>query len=168
MTSKDRKEIVAHGVTRREQPRLDARHFCQRRHPESVDFFRLQGPGPSELPETGKHAIEAAEDQHRTLHPGRLPSGGGLQTTEDLVEAIPQVRDHVVAVQAHPMASVYGRRCAAHQHGSGNQVLQVALGGEQALPIRQVTNVGHDAIVPRPRDIEVAEFPEIRQYHCRM
>ena len=112
----NRIQIVPRRVSRRQQPRLDAGHLRERRNPEPGDLLRLQRPGAAELADTGEHAVELAEDQDRPRHTLRLPPRHRLERREDLVNA-------------DPMAGVQ-RTGAAYEDGSGNQVLEMSLGGE--------------------------------------
>ena len=86
------------------------------------------------------------EDRHGPLHARGLPPGGRLQRGEHRVEAGAQVLEHVVSVEALPMAGVQRGGRAAHQHGPRHERLQVPLGGQQPLPIRQLVGF-HAAIV---------------------
>jgi hypothetical protein len=61
-----------------------------------------------------------------------------------------EVLQHVIAVQADPVARVQGGGRAADEDCAGNQVLQVALRGEQPFPVRELVDGHHDErIVPR-------------------
>jgi hypothetical protein len=81
--------------------------------------------------------VKPPENGHRPLRARRLPPGDRFQGRQDLVEAVPQVLEHVVSVEALAMSGVGGRR-ATDEHGARHHGLQMTLCGQQTLPVRHV------------------------------
>ena len=77
------------------------------------------------------------EDEHGPSHARRLPARRGFQIRQHLIEAISQVGEHMVPVQARAVSAVERRRGASHENRGGEQTLQVPLGGEQPFPVGQ-------------------------------
>lgn len=66
----------------------------------------------------------------------RLPARGLFERLENHVETIAQIREHVISVDAAPVASVQ-RRGSTHEHGTRHEGLHVPFGGQQPFPFRQ-------------------------------
>ena len=78
-----------------------------------------------------------SENQHGPLHAFGLPPRDRLQRGQDIVEAIPQIVEHVITIHADTMAGVHGGSRPSHEDGSWYEVLQMPFGGEQPFPIRK-------------------------------
>ena len=66
------------------------------RNAEALHDLRLQGLRTNQLPDAGLDTVETAEDEHGPADPRRLPTGHGLELSQDLGKAISQVGDHVI------------------------------------------------------------------------
>ena len=106
-----------------------------RRHPKPFHLFGLERARPAELANASQHAVKLTQDEDRTLHTLRLPASRGFQSRQDLVEAVAQVGQNVIAIHAHAMSRMDGRCRAADQNGAGHKTLEMALGRQQAFPI---------------------------------
>ena len=126
-------QIIPRGVTRREQPRLDARHLGERRNPQSRDFLRFQRSRAPQLTNPGQNAVEGSENEHRYAF--GLPARGRFQGREHLVEPLAQIFDDVIAVHADTVAGMHGRCGPPDEHGARHEMLQVAFSREQSFPI---------------------------------
>ena len=76
------------------------------------------------------------EDEHEPLYALGRPTGHRLQGREDIVEALAEVAQHVIAIHAQAVLGVERRRRAADEHRSRDQILKMALGGEELFPVR--------------------------------
>jgi len=87
------------------------------------------------LADTREDTVQLAKDENRPAQPGGLPTGGGLEIGQDVVEPLFEIRHHVIAVQADAMSGMESRGGPAHEHRTRYQGLEVALGREQTFPL---------------------------------
>ena len=158
-------EIVTHRVPRGEEPGLDPRHLREGWDPQAGHRLDLERSCPAQLPDARHDAVQSAEDHDRPLQARGLPAGGRLERGEHLVETRAQVLDDVIAVEALAMPGVQGRGRAADEHRPRHESLQVALSGQEALPVGQALgahrtkcSAGGPGSLPAPQDVRPADL----------
>ena len=62
---------------------------------------------------------------------------------QDLGEALAEIAQHVIAVDAQAVTGVERRGRAADEYRSWYQVLKVAFGGQESFPVRQFLDRRH-------------------------
>ena len=87
-----------------------------------------------QLSDAGLDAIEAAEDEHGTIHAGGAPAGDGFEIGENGIEPGSQVGDDVIRIARLPVARIHGGSGAADEDGAGHQSLKSGGGGEHLIP----------------------------------
>ncbi len=93
-----------------------------------------RGWSPTELADPGQDAVQLPEDQDRPPYPGGPPAGGGLQIRQHVIEPLPEIRQDVIPIQAHPMSGMESRGGSTHEHRALYEGLEVALGRQQVFP----------------------------------
>ena len=75
---------------------------------------------PDQLSHPGFDAVQAAENLHRTLDAGCLPTGDRLQFGQHLVEALPKIEQNMIGVGRKAVVRIHCRSGPPHENGSGN------------------------------------------------
>jgi hypothetical protein len=95
------------------------------------------GPDAPELANAGQDALQTPQNEDWPPDTRGLPTRGGFEIGQDPVEAVGQVGQDVVAIEADAMPGVERSGSSPYQDAAWYQALEVAFGGQQALPVRQ-------------------------------
>jgi hypothetical protein len=133
---------IAGGISLDDQPRLDAEDLRLRRDSDrrtgDHDLRCRERFNPNLVPYRREDAVQAAEDDHRTLHSSRPPACGRLQLREHLVETVDQAGHDMVGVEA-PSVSCRDRRCpAADERRVGQDCLETRGCREKLFPVGEL------------------------------
>jgi hypothetical protein len=106
------------------QSELDVLVHLDREEQASSERFRDLRPSPNEIPHSRLDSVERAEDQNRSIDPSGDPPVGFLQCSEYLIEAVLEVRHHMVVAEGDAVACVVSGSGATDENRIGNELLK--------------------------------------------